>query len=233
MFKKRKSTRLKEYDYTQHGAYYVTICTHDLKCLFGAVKQDKMVLNGLGIKADKCWKEIPIHFPHVALDEYIVMPNHVHGIIHIQEGTACRARTGSLYSEAGSLASGAGSLYSRAGSLYSRAGSLASGTGFLASGAQRYKYDDTGQPGSLQRFGAPVPGSLSTIIRSYKSAVTNQTREMENIPNLRLWHRNFYDHVIRDESDMSRIREYIVNNTVEGEKVGHGMPCPYGQLTEI
>ena len=80
---KRKSIRLKGHDYTQNGAYYVTICTHERKCLFGDIKDGSMALNECGKIADKCWNEIPAHFPHVDLDEYIVMPNHVHGIINI------------------------------------------------------------------------------------------------------------------------------------------------------
>ena len=79
----RQSLRLKDYDYTSDGAYYVTVCVDDRKCVFGDMRNGKMSLNGCGEIADKYWNEIPKHFPHVALDEYIIMPNHVHGIINI------------------------------------------------------------------------------------------------------------------------------------------------------
>ncbi len=79
----RKSIRLKDHDYTQHGAYYVTVCVNDRKCVFGDVRNGEMVLNECGRIVDKCWNEIPEHFSHVELNEHIVMPNHVHGIITI------------------------------------------------------------------------------------------------------------------------------------------------------
>ena len=79
----RRSIRLKGYDYTQPGAYFVTTCTHNREPLFGRVVDGEMVLNALGEIVWACWREIPIHFPHVELDAFVVMPNHVHGIIWI------------------------------------------------------------------------------------------------------------------------------------------------------
>lgn len=79
----RKSIRLKGYDYSLSGSYFVTIGTQNQKCLFGEIIGGKMVLNNAGCEAEKCWNLIPAHFSHVKLDEYIVMPNHVHGILTI------------------------------------------------------------------------------------------------------------------------------------------------------
>jgi putative transposase len=79
----RRSIRLKEYDYAQHGAYFVTICTENRECLFGNIIDGKMRLNEAGNIAETCWKKIPLHYPSVMLDEYIVMPNHIHGILSI------------------------------------------------------------------------------------------------------------------------------------------------------
>lgn len=81
--KKRRSIRLIGYDYSQAGAYYITVCTHDRRCLFGEVIQGKMVLNDIGQHVETCWLEIPAHFPNTVLHQYIIMPNHVHGIIEI------------------------------------------------------------------------------------------------------------------------------------------------------
>ena len=85
----RKSIRLKGYDYSKAGLYFITICVQDRKCLFGKIVgienfQPKMVLNDAGKIADECWLEIPKHFPNVVLHEHIVMPNHVHGIVGVQ-----------------------------------------------------------------------------------------------------------------------------------------------------
>jgi len=79
----RRSIRLKGYDYTQAGAYFVTICTKDRACLFGDVADGVMRLNQMGHIVRQCWLAIPDHFPHVLLDEFVVMPNHVHGILVI------------------------------------------------------------------------------------------------------------------------------------------------------
>ncbi len=79
----RRSIRLKGYDYTQPGAYFITICTQNRECLFGEVVDGRMVLNELGQVARECWLAIPDHFPHSRLDEFVIMPNHVHGIIWI------------------------------------------------------------------------------------------------------------------------------------------------------
>ena len=77
----RRSIRLKNYNYSQKGAYFVTICTYNKKCLFGDVVDGNMSLSSVGRMAKQFWREIPRHFPNVQLDEYVVMPNHVHGII--------------------------------------------------------------------------------------------------------------------------------------------------------
>jgi REP element-mobilizing transposase RayT len=79
----RRSIRLKGYDYTQPGAYFITICTHNRANLFGAVVDGEMRLNEAGRIAEQCWRDIPAHFPHVALDAFVIIPNHVHGVLWI------------------------------------------------------------------------------------------------------------------------------------------------------
>lgn len=79
--KHRRSIRLKDYDYSQIGAYFVTICANNRECLFGEISQDMMILNEIGKLAHSNWLAIPEHFAHVDLDAFVVMPNHVHGIL--------------------------------------------------------------------------------------------------------------------------------------------------------
>jgi putative transposase len=79
----RRSIRLREYDYSQNGYYYVTICTRDRKCWFGNVVNGKMKLSGIGEIVKQCWDTIQQHFDDVILDEMVIMPNHLHGIIVI------------------------------------------------------------------------------------------------------------------------------------------------------
>jgi len=83
--RKRKSIRLKEYDYSSPGKYFVTICTHDHKCIFGEVMDDTIRLSSAGNIVKKYWTEIPRHYTDVVLDTFIIMPNHMHGIIILTE----------------------------------------------------------------------------------------------------------------------------------------------------
>lgn len=78
-----ESARLQYWDYSTPWWYYVTICTRNHINFFGSIKNGKIVLNELGIVAEKCWLEIPHHFKNIELDYYVIMPNHIHGIINI------------------------------------------------------------------------------------------------------------------------------------------------------
>ena len=79
----RRSIRLQGYDYSNKGVYFVTLCTKNRVAFFGNIVGGIMVLNNAGCVANKCWNEIPDHFKHAVLHEYIIMPDHVHGIIEI------------------------------------------------------------------------------------------------------------------------------------------------------
>ena len=171
----RRSIRLRGYDYSSPGRYFVTMCVADRHARFGAVVHGRMILSEAGQIAAECWRAIPQHFPHVALDEWVVMPNHVHGIIAIQ-GTACPAPTPAPTHE---------------------------------------------------RFGAPVPGSLATIVRSYKAAVSKGTACPAPSPldgkgtacRAPLWQRNYYEIIIRNELALRNIRAYIRFNPQNYEAV--------------
>jgi len=83
-YPKRKITRLASYDYSWPGAYFVTVCTCGKTALFGTVDGQKMRLNRVGEIVAQAWKDLPNHFAHVKLDEFVVMPNHIHGILFIE-----------------------------------------------------------------------------------------------------------------------------------------------------
>jgi len=171
---RRRSIRLPGYDYTQPGAYSVTIDTHRHRNLFGKITNGEMRLNEWGIIAHAEWLKTAVVRPEITLDEFKIMPNHMHGIIMIMD------------------------------------------VDFV--GARRRR-----APTTAEQFGRPVSGSIPTIIRAYKSAVTyciNRTRRTTGAP---LWQRNYYEHVIRNEHDLSRIREYIRNNPMRWElDMGNG-----------
>src|SRR3990170_2943541 len=92
----RRSIRLPGYDYTQPGAYFVTICTQNRECVFGEVADGEMMSSGAGQMVERIWNELPHHYPGVEVDAFAVMPNHVHGIIVlvVAANTGGRATTG-------------------------------------------------------------------------------------------------------------------------------------------
>ncbi len=151
------STRLPGWDYASAGYYYVTICTRKKIPYFGEVAGEDIHLTAIGEYAYHSWAEIPAHFSHVSLDEYIIMPNHLHGIIIINDV-------------------------------------------------------ETQHAASLQKnkIPSPSPGSLSAIIRAYKSAVTRWAH-LKSHPTF-AWQPRFYDHIIRDQASLDRIRAYILDN---------------------
>ncbi len=92
---KRRSIRVPGYDYGSAGAYFVTICAHRRRYLFGEVIDDEVWLNAYGRVVEACWQAIPDHFGHVALDAFVIMPNHVHGVLVIpgaEDGNIVGAR---------------------------------------------------------------------------------------------------------------------------------------------
>ena len=88
----RSSVRIKGYDYTQPGVYYITICTEARQCIFGEVIDGQMQLNLLGHLAHTCWLEIPNHFPRFQLDTFVIMPDHVHGLLAIVDNTPVKTQ---------------------------------------------------------------------------------------------------------------------------------------------
>jgi REP element-mobilizing transposase RayT len=79
----RRSIRLHGYDYSNEGLYFLTICCQDMQCFLGHINNDVMVLNDCGDVANECWQKIPEHFPNAILHEYVIMPNHIHGIVEL------------------------------------------------------------------------------------------------------------------------------------------------------
>jgi REP element-mobilizing transposase RayT len=158
---KRRSIRLKGYDYSQQGMYFVTVCTHNHHFLFGHIAEERITLNNAGRFTNKCWLEIPEHFPHVALDEFIIMPNHIHGIIIIND---------------------------------------------INVGANNYS------PLQINQFRSPSK-TIGSMIRGFKIGVTKWFRANTNVYNV--WQRNYYEHIIRNENKLNKIREYIINNPLK------------------
>ncbi|MHB1293540.1 MAG: transposase [Anaerolineae bacterium] len=164
---RRHSVRLAGHDYTQPCAYFLTICTLDRACLFGEVVDGRMCLNAYGQAVDACWRAIPDHFPHARCDAWVVMPNHVHGIIVFAAGVGVGAR---------------------------------------------HVVPLPAAAGPPERFGAPVAGSLATIVRTFKAAATRTINALRDTSGAAVWQRGFFEHVVRDEDESAHIRAYIAAN---------------------
>ena len=172
----RRNLRVPEFDYSQPGAYYVTIVTHERKQLFGQIVDSAVVLNEVGKMVKDIWIAIPKHFPNVKLGEFVIMPNHIHGIISITAGAQ------------------------------------------YAVPAQDETVVEATHASPLHRISkGPLPGSIGAIIGSFKSAATKRFHEIPNNPEKRLWQRNYYEHVIRNERDYTAIYEYILANPMDWE----------------
>jgi len=175
----RRSIRLQGYDYSQPGAYFVTVCTRNkveahgrAPLLFGEVIDGEMVLNDYGHIVEEEWHRSVNIRREIRLDAFVVMPNHLHGIVIIQGD--------------GVGAHGVG----------------AHGVGAHGRAPLR------GTSSHLWRS----PKSLGSFIAGYKSAVTKRINEMRKTPGVPVWQRNYYEHIVRDETELNRIREYIQTN---------------------
>lgn len=166
------SIRLKNWDYRWPGAYFITICTKNRRHFFGEIIDGKMQLSHVGVIADILWHQIPFHSQNVELDEFVVMPNHIHGIVIIPP-----VATGHTLPVATGHA-------------------LPVATGHALSPP-------------IHRFQNIGKNSLSSIVGSYKSAVTKQANRLGF--NFK-WQTNYYENIIRNEESFQRISNYIKNN---------------------
>ncbi len=147
----RKPTRLREFDYRTPALYHIVMCTHDRSARFGMIENDAMQVNAAGAMIVNVWAAIPAHFPAISLDAFVVMPNHVHGIIWIESGEI------------------------------------------------------------------ETSSSLGDVVKWFKSVTVSRYSQGVHWDkwspyDSHLWQRNYYDHIIRDERDLDRIRLYIEHN---------------------
>jgi putative transposase len=175
----RRSIRLKEYNYSQPGYYFVTVCVEDRRNLFSDIEDGKITLNDAGFMVQAAWDEIPEYYNGIDIDVFQIMPNHFHGIIIVGAGPrAC---------------------------------------------PNDEQFNQRGDEQSGQPRGVAPTLSLGDIVGRFKSLTT--TKYIHGIKNNNwppfkkcFWQRNYYEHVIRDDNDLNRIREYIVNNPAKWEE---------------
>jgi putative transposase len=257
---RRRSMRLKGYDYSQAGAYFVTICTQGRACLFGEVVDGEMRLNDAGRMVVAEWERLPALFSNVVLDAFVVMPNHIHGIVILTDpaddatdGATAIGATISGATTGGATTSGATTrvapttagddatpvgaglvpAQSGAGLVPAQSGAglvpAQSGAGLVPaqSGAGLVPAPSTPAP-STPAQSVPAPSTpdpstpaptLGDVIGAFKSRVTVEyIRGVKTFGwtpfDRRLWQRNYYEHIIRNEEALNRIRRYIVENPI-------------------
>ncbi len=171
----RRSIRLPSYDYSQAGAYFVTICVQNRECLFGEIVDGIMRLRDTGKIASQSWAWLAQQYDHVELDTWTIMPNHLHGIIVIADDGRGGSRTA------------------------------------LTGDATEFDLGGSRTAPTMQRK------SIGRLIGAYKTTSTKYVNQLRGTPGERLWQRNYYEHVVRNDADLLRIREYIDNNPAQWE----------------
>ncbi|MDO8468610.1 MAG: hypothetical protein Q7S29_02525 [Candidatus Peribacter sp.] len=168
----RRSIRLRNHAYT-HGSYFLTIGAEEREWLFGEIRNGKMILNEFGKIVEQCWKDIPLHFHNTRVDAHVVMPNHIHGILHLRTctDTTCRGRTSDIV-----------------------------------------HIPETSRVPTQRSFQRASPGTLSTIIGSFKSAVTRRINLRRRESGAKVWQRNFHEHIVRNAAELAGFRIYIRDN---------------------
>jgi len=182
----RRSIRLKGYDYSQNGLYFITICCQNRICRFGHIENKEMILNEYGEIAYNEWGKLAERFANFELDVFQIMPNHMHGIIVLNNKNA------------------------------------SVGSGLAPDPTLRDKGD--GQPQGIAPTNDPtsdptsdptIAPTVSDIVGAYKSLVANGCLEIFKSKNKtmgKLWQRDFYEHIIRNQQACIKISEYIINN---------------------
>ncbi len=159
--RRRRSLRLKGYDYTEAGAYFVTMVVQNRLCLFGGIVAEEMRLNEAGEMVRSAWESLPRRFPGIEVDAFVAMPNHVHGILVIDRPVEA----------------------------------------FIRRAPAR---------------DAPTTTTLGAVVGAYKSlTAVEYARSAPTTIRPRLWQRNYYEHVIRNDESLNEIRQYICDNPAQ------------------
>ena len=166
---RRHSIRLREYDYTQAEAYFITVVAYGRTALFGEVAGGEARLNEFGRIVEWSWADLPKHYLGVLCDEFVVMPNHIHGIIVLGQP-------------------------------------IVVGAGL--------------KPAPTRRHGLPE------IVRALKTFSARRINDIRHTPGAPVWQRNYYEHIVRGDGELLRVREYIVNNPMEWENDRENSSCP-------
>ncbi len=210
----RRSIRLKGYDYAQSGLYFITICCQNRACIFGHIENGIMIMNQYGKIAHKHWENTIEIRNNIELHEFVVMPNHIHGIIQISRRGV--SHTPHVYNEMGLTNNipkndfHSSSLHgvSHTPHTYNEMG--------LTDNIQTNDYHSSSLQGVCDTPLRSPSQTIGAIIRGYKSSVTKQLNLMGY--NDTIWQRNYHEHIIRNEQSYIKISNYIIHNPANWDK---------------
>ena len=201
-FPNRQTFRLKNYDYSRNGMYFITICTNNHENMFGEITNGKMVLNEIGKIVEAEILNTTVIRQNIKIDQYTIMPNHVHLIIQIQNTTPPQThiRRGGVFPPE-NLKIPDNLQTNKIIEFDEKKEILLSN--IIKSG------------GVVESGGKTPPLRLGQIVALMKYLITTKYNEIMNIKNrkyFKLWQRNYHEHIIRDENSYHKIVDYIQNN---------------------
>lgn len=195
----RRSIRLKGYDYTRDGAYFVTICTQGRERAFGTVVKGEMRPNACGREVAQCWVWLAEQYPYICLDEWIVMPDHTHAIIVIKDDLHnSTIRDGLTVTDSNGVV----------------ADSDVTDSNEICRRGSRTALIRTASPaGSVGPPFAPAQRKpLGRLIGAFKTVSTRSVNDIRSTPGSQLWQRNYYERVMCNPVSLRALRRYIANN---------------------
>jgi REP element-mobilizing transposase RayT len=210
------SARLPGWDYRLAGAYFITICTQNRTPFFGECQGGKMKLSTAGMIAQGCWYQIPFLKSHVTLGAFVVMPNHVHGIMILDEMENDGVGVGD--GDGGGVGGGVETFESNVSTSNNPKSNVYTPNQTPNANPDYYRNNKTNSvdvsvnnKNPFFQNISPKSGSVSRIIQHYKTACTKHIRSA--CPEIDFeWQTRFYDHIIRNEVSFATISNYILNN---------------------
>lgn len=213
----RRSIRLKGYDYTREGGYFITACTHNHENLFGEIVNGEMRLNELGQIVQFTWEDLVNHVNGIELDEFVIMPNHIHGIIIIVGvvGAGLEPAPTEPAPTKPATTESAPTESAPTEPATTEPAPTEPATTEPAPTTIRAGLEPAPTESAPTKSAPTTP--LSEIVRQLKTFSARRINVVRNTPGTPVWQRNYYEHIIRNDQSYMNIAEYIRDNPAQWE----------------
>ena len=199
----RRSIRLKGYNYTAAGAYFITLCTHQRECLFGKIVDGEMQLSLLGEIVRSNWMNLPKHHSHVQLDAFAIMPNYIHGILILADDTGLSNTIDRDFN---------------AGSSNQPECNRSECKGGFSQDSFTLPQETGSKPASTRVLTNTKRHGIPEIVRGFKTFSARRINHIRKSAGIPMWQCNYYEHIIRNDRALQQIRQYIQNNPLSWEE---------------